>query len=68
MDILLAGYILYSGRIGIYGTILKGGKIGIRGKSLLRCIYLCVYKCLDLPGGSAVKNPPAVHEPQETRV
>ena len=61
IDILLAGYILYSGRIGIYGSIVKGGKIGITGTFLRQHIYLCISKCLGFPGSS-------VQEPQETRV
>lgn len=43
INILIAGYILYSGRIRIYGSILKGGKIGIRGKFLFTATYLSVY-------------------------
>ena len=42
INILIAGYVLFSGRIGIFGSILKGGKIGIRGKFLLQHIYLCI--------------------------
>ena len=42
IDILLAGYILYIGRIGIYGSIVKGGKIGITGTFLRQNIYLCI--------------------------
>ena len=31
-------------------------------------VYLIICVIYGLPGGSEVKNPPVVHEPQETRV